>query len=249
MSTRAIADTSAGIVLATVDILVPPERVFQALTTDELTKWWGADGLYRTTKHVADLRPGGAWRSSGVGADGHEFSVGGEFLEVDPPNRIVQTWAPDWDAGAVTTVTYRLQAIAGGTRLTVRHEGFGDRAASCEGHAQGWERVGDWLATHLVPATKYFFARLVPPRPDFPFTLSPEERELMGAHGAYLRANLDDVVVAGPVHDPAGPWGMIVVRAADQAAMDAFAAADPVVRSGRGFRYEAFPMLSVVLGR
>jgi len=32
-----------------------------------------------------DLRPGGKWRSDGVGTDGQAFYVEGEYLEVDPP--------------------------------------------------------------------------------------------------------------------------------------------------------------------
>ena len=61
------------------------------------------------------------------------------------PRRIVMTWKADWDGGHVTTITYELQAIPGGTRLTLRHTGFGDRIDSCNGHANGWQRVLTWL--------------------------------------------------------------------------------------------------------
>jgi len=63
---RAIADVSAGTIFATVTIGVPPERVFHALTAeDQIPLWWGSDAMYRTTKHTADVRPGGAWYSEG----------------------------------------------------------------------------------------------------------------------------------------------------------------------------------------
>jgi uncharacterized protein YndB with AHSA1/START domain len=88
----------------------------------------------------------------GVDAGGRVFSVGGEFLEIDPPRKLVLTWRAEWDGGNVTRLTYRLDPIAGGTRVTVKHEGFADRAASCEGHAEGWERVLAWLRDHLAPA-------------------------------------------------------------------------------------------------
>ena len=66
---RAIADVSTGLILATVTIAAPPERIFAALTDpSELPRWWGADDLYRTTTHTSDLRKGGAWRSEGRGA-------------------------------------------------------------------------------------------------------------------------------------------------------------------------------------
>ena len=74
---RAIADVSTGVILATVSIAAPPERVFRALTEPgEIVRWWGSDELYRTTNHVADLRPGGAWRSEGKGADGRRSRSG-----------------------------------------------------------------------------------------------------------------------------------------------------------------------------
>lgn len=141
---RAIADVSAGLILASVEIAAPPERVFEAIAR-EVADWWGAPGVYRVTEHEIDLRKGGAWRSSGVSADGKRFSVGGEVLELDPPRLLVQSWKPDWEPGPATTIRYQLVAIPGGTRITVRHEGFGDRAAACESHAQGWERVLSWL--------------------------------------------------------------------------------------------------------
>jgi uncharacterized protein YndB with AHSA1/START domain len=146
---RAVADLAEGLIVGTVEIAAPPERVFRALASDEVTRWWGSADTYRTTRFQADLRVGGAWLSEGVGADGHTFSVGGEFLEVDPPRRLAQTWRASWEGGVVTTVRYRLEPIAGGTRLTIRHEGFGDRRQACQDHAIGWERVLGWLRGHL----------------------------------------------------------------------------------------------------
>jgi uncharacterized protein YndB with AHSA1/START domain len=150
---RAVADVSDGLILASVDIDVPPERVFRALASEEITKWWGSADTYRTTRWSGDVRVGGAWRTEGVGADGKAFAVGGEYLEVDPPRKLVHTWRADWDGSHVTTVSYRLQAIETGTRLTLRHSGFGDRVSACEDHTQGWERVLGWLRGHFASAS------------------------------------------------------------------------------------------------
>ena len=107
---RAIADVSAGVILATVTIAASPERVFRAITEPgEIVRWWGSDELYRTTSHTADLRPGGAWRSEGKGSDGTPFVVEGEFIVVEPPHRLSMTWKPAWDGGNVTTVNYLLE--------------------------------------------------------------------------------------------------------------------------------------------
>jgi uncharacterized protein YndB with AHSA1/START domain len=143
---RAIADVTRGMLLATIDIAAPPERVFRAVTSEELTRWWGSEDTYRTTRWSGDVRKGGAWRTEGVGRDGKPFAVHGEFLEVDPPRTLVQTWNYDWDTNAsTTTITWRFETIPGGTRVVVRHEGFGDAHGACENHANGWERVLGWL--------------------------------------------------------------------------------------------------------
>jgi uncharacterized protein YndB with AHSA1/START domain len=141
---RAVADLSRGMILASVEIEAQPERVFAALSSAEIVQWWGSPELYRVTKWTGDLRPGGAWRSEGVGADGKAFAVGGEFLEIDPPRVLAHTWKPEWIPGPPTTVRYEIAPIPGGSRVTVRHEGFVD-AASCDSHANGWERVLGWL--------------------------------------------------------------------------------------------------------
>jgi uncharacterized protein YndB with AHSA1/START domain len=252
---RAIADVSVGTILATVTIAVPPERVFRALTAeDQIPRWWGSDELYRTTKHTADVRPGGTWHSQGKGADGKEFSVRGEYLEVDPPHRLVMTWRAGWDGDHVTTVAYMLEAVEAGTRLTLRHEGFGARKDACRGHGSGWEQVFRWLAEFLAgeaggTVSSVFHCRLIPPRPDFAFTMSEAERALMGEHAKYLGGKLAEgsVILFGPVADPAGPWGLGILRAEDEAGVKALTDGDPTVRSGLGFRYEILPMMTAVM--
>jgi uncharacterized protein len=54
------------------------------------------------------------------------------------------------------------------------------------------------------------------------------------AHLAYLQANLAALVLVGPLLDAeGGPCGsLLVVEAADRAAADAFAAADPYAQAG-----------------
>lgn len=248
---RAIADVGAGVVLASVEIAATPERVFRALTTEELATWWGSDDLYRTTKHTADLRVGGRYRSEGVSKDNQPFHVEGEYLELDPPKKIVQTWEADWVPGA-TKVTYRLEPIDGGTRVIVRHEGFTD-GASCESHGDGWSRVLTWLSSFATPkqVERFYFCRLLPPRATFPADATQDELALMGAHAAYWREMLaaGDAVVFGPVGDPKGAWGLGVLRAADDQALAKLQAADPVIRAERGFRYESLPMLSAIFER
>ncbi len=149
-SARAVADINEGLILATVTIGVPPDRVFRALTSDEVAKWWGSDQVYRVTNWTSDLRVGGSWRSDGKSADGAPFSVEGEYLEIDPPHKLVQTWSYDWGEKLVTKLTYQLQATAEVTKLTVRHEGFKGKPDACGSHEQGWEMVLSWLTDYLT---------------------------------------------------------------------------------------------------
>jgi uncharacterized protein YndB with AHSA1/START domain len=247
-SARAIADLDAGIILATVEIAASPDRVFKALCSEEVLEWWGSDDTYRVTSWSADVTVGGAWRTAGKGADGNDFEVGGEFLEIDPPHRLVQTWEAGWDGYNRTTLSYRLQAIEGGTRVTVTHTGFAGRPEACRAHGIGWERVFDWLSGHLNPKTNgtaVFVNKLIGPRPSFPFDMTDHERKVMGEHVAYWAPYVENgtVIVLGPVGDPAGAYGLGVVRAADERTMGDLLAKDPAITSGLGFRYDTAKML------
>jgi uncharacterized protein YndB with AHSA1/START domain len=145
---RAVADLTDGIILASVEIAASPERIFRAISSDEIASWWGSPETYRVTRWTGDVRVGGWWRSEGVSATGVPFAVGGEFLEVEPPFLLVHTWRYEHKPSDVTTVRFRIEPIPTGSRVTVRHEGFTDRS-DCDGHARGWEGVLAWLTAFI----------------------------------------------------------------------------------------------------
>jgi uncharacterized protein YciI len=91
----------------------------------------------------------------------------------------------------------------------------------------------------------YFFLKLVPCRPTFALDMSDAERAIMGQHVAYWKTHLDkgDVVVFGPVMDPAGPYGMGVVAAESEAQIREFIANDPASQINT---YEFYPMRAVL---
>jgi uncharacterized protein YndB with AHSA1/START domain len=155
LAARAVTD--GDIILATVDVPKPPERVFRALTTDEVERWWGSARTYCVTDWKAELRVGGRWSLTVRLPDGVKLPAGGEFLEIDAPRKIVQTRKYEWDHPGLgrreTIVTYRLDPLAAGTRLTVRHEGFAGLAGPADEHAAGWERFLNWLAQYMTPAS------------------------------------------------------------------------------------------------
>lgn len=254
-SVRSVADPAEDIALATVDVAAPPDRVFRALTASEdVVRWWGSDDVYRTTGWVADLRIGGHFRADGLGADGKPFTVEGEFLAVDAPERLAQTWKADWDEGPPTMVAYRLEATEGGTRVTLRHTGFGGRSEACRSYADGWGMVLQWLELHFAPKPtaadlRFFLFCLQPPRPTFSKDMTAEEGAVMQEHFAYWAKLSQEgtAVVYGPVDDPKGAWGLAVVRVTDEAAVHALQASDPAIKSHKGFHYDVSPMAQALV--
>jgi uncharacterized protein YndB with AHSA1/START domain len=148
---RAVADVVDGVIIASVEIARAPERVFQALTTPEIVEWWVNPGVFDTQEWTGDVRVGGRWKASGT-ARGAPYTLEGEFLEVDPPRKLVQTWGRLGMPGEPSVLTYLLEPIAGGTRLTVRHAGIAapDQRSNV---GAGWRSSFDKLA-EILPARK-----------------------------------------------------------------------------------------------
>jgi uncharacterized protein YndB with AHSA1/START domain len=146
---RAVADVTEGLIIATVDIAAPPERVFRALASSEICEWWVRPGAFDTREWTGDVRVGGHWRTTGV-AWGEPYALEGEYLEVDPPRKLVHTWHRVGTPGAATTVTYLLEPRDGGTRITLRHRGF-IVSEACTSVCDGWESAFERLAALLAP--------------------------------------------------------------------------------------------------
>lgn len=143
----AVADVTDGLILASVEIAALPERVFQALTSKEVRDWWVRLGVFDTREWAGDVRVGCRWTASGVG-NGRPYEIGGEFLEADPPRKLVQTWEGAGIPGGPTTVTYLLEALEAGTRLTLRHSGSAVPAV-CNATGIAWETSFERLAEIL----------------------------------------------------------------------------------------------------
>jgi uncharacterized protein YndB with AHSA1/START domain len=152
-SARAVADLAEGFILATVHIAAPPTRVFQALASPEVCQWWVRPGVFDTREWTGEVRVGGPWRASGL-ARGRPYTLEGEYREVDPPRKLVHTWQ---GAGPPTStvVTYRLEPVDGGTRITLRHSGF-VAPEVCTNTCIGWEtsleRLADVLGGARMPS-------------------------------------------------------------------------------------------------
>lgn len=145
---RAVADTAEGHLTASVELAAPPERVFRALASKEVVDWWVRAGVFDTREWAGDVRTGGSWRASGI-ARGQPYTLEGEFLEIDPPRKLVHTWQRAGMPNTSTTVTYHLEQVDGGTRVTLRHTGF-TSAETCTNTAIGWETSFERLAESMA---------------------------------------------------------------------------------------------------
>ncbi len=129
-------------------IPVPPERLFALWTEpDELVKWWGPEGAY-IPAHAIDPRPGGSWRTTMRTADGKHHTVSGRYHAIEPPRRLVFSWAWEDEHGArghETEVTVTFTPAPGGTKLVLLQKEF-ESKESRDRHAHGWESTFNCLA-------------------------------------------------------------------------------------------------------
>jgi uncharacterized protein YciI len=93
-----------------------------------------------------------------------------------------------------------------------------------------------------------FVFRLIPPRPEFAFDMSSDERATMMEHVAYWStlAEQGKALAFGPVNDPNGPYGIGIVIAESQSEAESLRDEDPALKSAHGFRTEIAPMLHLV---
>jgi uncharacterized protein YndB with AHSA1/START domain len=146
------ADLAEGSIFGSVEIAAPPERVFRALASNEIDHWWIRPGVFDTTEWTGDVRKGGHWRAAGTG-NGRPFVLEGEFLEIDLPRKLVLTWRSGGAPGKPTSVTFRLERIDGGTRLTLQQTGFVAPdwcMNTCLGWETSFEQLADLLATEVT---------------------------------------------------------------------------------------------------
>jgi uncharacterized protein YndB with AHSA1/START domain len=135
-----MASTAEGpAVVREVLIEAAPEIVWQFLVDPaKAVRWMGVAASL-------EPQPGGRYRVEVLPGD----VVLGEFVEVDPPRRLVHTWGWEDRAGSVppssTTVAFDLLPRDDGTLLRVTHGGL-TRAAAANRHARGWDHYLPRLA-------------------------------------------------------------------------------------------------------
>jgi uncharacterized protein YndB with AHSA1/START domain len=86
----------------------PKELVWKAMTQPELVKRWFGPRGHQLVECEIDLRPGGKWRYLILMPNGHTMGMRGEYLEIEPCDRMVHTESFDeyaeFGVGVITSV-------------------------------------------------------------------------------------------------------------------------------------------------
>lgn len=123
----------------------PPEVVFDLFTT-RIDEWWprsthSMDGDDASSVHM-DTGAGGRVFEVGSGGVEHEW---GQILVWEPGKRVAFTWHPGLDVREATRVDVTFRAGAGGTEVTLVHDGWEARGADWQekrhGYDSGWDFV------------------------------------------------------------------------------------------------------------
>ncbi|MEM7493829.1 MAG: YciI family protein [Pseudomonadota bacterium] len=90
--------------------------------------------------------------------------------------------------------------------------------------------------------------KLFPPRSTFPNDASAEEMAAMADHATYMRELIKQgvVLVAGPVREGEGSWGVGIAQSETQATLQSLCENDPVILAQLGFQWELSPMGSLL---
>jgi uncharacterized protein YndB with AHSA1/START domain len=116
-------------------IRAPRERVFDAWVNPEIRRrWWLNARGEGPIECSIDPRKGGRYTIRQIGGgdctealdDRYEWTMTGEFLEFDPPRRLVFTWKVNHvdEAPSDERVTVEFLELPDGTEIAIQHEGI-----------------------------------------------------------------------------------------------------------------------------
>lgn len=126
-----------------------PERIFDLWLDPARVAQWFAPGLGTMTTVEIDARVGGRFNFT-QDREGHAAVHVGEYKEIEPPKRLVFTWATPEKAtdtpDDVSTVTIEVERDGKGSKLTLTHEMDAKWAEWGEKVLGGWAKMLDLMA-------------------------------------------------------------------------------------------------------
>jgi uncharacterized protein YndB with AHSA1/START domain len=132
----------------------PRHLVFKTVTDPKLIpQWWGPRYLTTTVDRM-EVKPGGTWRIVQRDEDGNEYAFHGEYREVTPPERLVNTFIFEGYPDVEVIETYEFEDIDGKTRIVSTsvfptQEALDGMVQSGmeSGARETWERLTELLST------------------------------------------------------------------------------------------------------
>ena len=133
---KIVSDTEAQITRV---FHAPRALVWEAMTNPEHVRHWYGPYSTQITSCEMDLRVGGKWRIVMTSEQG-EAAFSGEYLEIDAPARLVQTWRFELIEGAESVESLTLEEHDGKTYFTalVKHKS----KENLQGHLQSGMEAG-----------------------------------------------------------------------------------------------------------
>ena len=125
-----------------IDIMVPRQRVW-----DEITKLGKLQRPMFYTVLETGLTPGSKLRY--YSPDKKRVYIVGEVVEVIPPKKFSHTYMFTMNPEPRTLVTWELEEISGGCRVTLRHSGWTTQAKTHKGVVGGWRDILQMLKSEL----------------------------------------------------------------------------------------------------
>ena len=117
------------------------EKVYHAWIDPNLMEKWFRPANMQLVGIDANVVVGGRYRIGMRDTDGTIIYVGGKYVEILPPERLVFTWAWETDPpGMDSQVTVEFFEQGEVTRVVLRHEQFAD-TQSRDQHRRGWEEI------------------------------------------------------------------------------------------------------------
>ncbi len=124
-------------IVKTLFLKAPPEHVWKFLTDADKLATWFHEG-------EGALEQGGDWAvlTNSPGKEGDRVCWG-EVVEMKKPEKLVHTFTHNHLNGVETTCTWTLEAVKGGTILTLVHDGWdayeADPFGMAADHDKGWD--------------------------------------------------------------------------------------------------------------
>lgn len=152
---------SAGLIGLRDQLEATMERVYEIYIRTTPERLWDAITSPETRAHFqlgcridSDWSPGSRYELTSPAAGGRLLGDGTN-VEIEPPHRLVQTFAAHWDeasnAHGPARVTWEIEPVADSCRLLVTHDELAPDAP--ETLYGGWPMILSWLKTYLETGT------------------------------------------------------------------------------------------------